>query len=116
MTRKEELENIFKDVDEKHRAIIKKLIKEAVYQEAELQKMHEILDKTGFVRVHPKDPNIQKFMPAAKAYKELSQMYNNTIKTLNMIYGRNEDEPEDDGFMEFMNNYKKKKNKNAGAD
>jgi len=116
MTRKEELENIFKDADENHRAIVSKLIDEAVYQESELQKMHEILDKTGFVRVHPKNPNIQQFMPAAKAYKELSQTYNNTIKTLNMIYGRNESEPEDDEFSEFIDNYKKEKTKNADAD
>lgn len=112
MTRKEELENIFKDADENRRVIASKLIDEAVYQESELQKIHEILDNTGFVRVHPKNPNIQQHMPAAKAYKELSQTYNNTIKTLNMICGRNESEPEDDEFMEFLNNYKKEKNKN----
>jgi regulator of replication initiation timing len=116
MSRKEELENIFKNADENARTIIKKLIEEAVYQESELQKLHEILDMTGFVRVHPRDPNIQKFMPAAKAYKELSQTYNNTIKTLNMIYGRNEAEPEDDPFSEFLNKYKKEKNTDVGID
>lgn len=81
MTRREELEQIFKDCPEGQKILIGQLLDEVVFLE---ERMAE-LKKFPFVAVHPKNPQIQKSTAAAKQYKECSQSYMNAIRILNGI-------------------------------
>ena len=74
--RKEDLLNIFKDVDSKE--IIIKLIEDIVFLEERLEELR----KLPMVRINPNDPTQQKATPASKLYKEFLQQYNNTVKNL----------------------------------
>lgn len=77
MTRKEELLQIFDQIDDA-KGIIVPLIDDVVFLEQQLTELR----KLPFIKVHPKYPDIQKVTPAAKQYKELLQQYNNCIKIL----------------------------------
>lgn len=75
--RKEKLiEYLCKNDDDKH--LIEPLIDEFVFLEYQLTE----LKKIPFIKVHPKNPEMQKSTPAAKQYKELLQQYTNIIKVL----------------------------------
>lgn len=76
MTRREELNNIFKDVDENEKQLINKLLDEMIFLE---DKMTE-LKKLPFLNINPKNQAQQKITPAAKLYKECSQSYMNAIR------------------------------------
>lgn len=89
MTRKEELLQIFDQVDDT-KGIIAPMIEDVVFLEEQL---HE-LRKLPFIRINPKDLSQQKATPAAKQYKELLQQYNNCIKILTGILRK--DTPEEE--------------------
>ena len=76
--RLEQLQNIFAKTDDDQRQLVEPLLEEVVFLE---EKMTE-LKKLPFVRVHPKDPSIQKSTPAAKQYKECMQSYMNACRIL----------------------------------
>lgn len=78
MNRREELDNIFKDIDKNEKNLIQPLLDELVFLET---RMNE-LKKLPFIRVHPKNPSKQETTPAAKQYKEFSQSYMNAIRIL----------------------------------
>ncbi len=78
MTRREELDKIFQDVDENEKQLVNKLLDEVVYLE---NKMTE-LKTYPFINVHPKNPALQKTTSAAKLYKECSQSYMNAMRIL----------------------------------
>ena len=84
MDRKQELLDIFKDVDENTIHLILPLIDEVVYME----EMMRNLKKLPFIRVHPKNSSKQETTPAGKQYKELSQSYMNAIRILNSILNK----------------------------
>lgn len=90
MSRIDELQNIFKDVDEGKRKIIDKLIDEAVFLE---EQMHA-LKQYPFIKFHPSNPELQKVTAAGKQYREFLQTYTNIIDKLSRIYGREETEEE----------------------
>ena len=54
------------------------LIDEVVYLEEQL----DYLRKLPKIKVHPKNPEMQKTTPAAKLYKEMLQQYTNIIRIL----------------------------------
>ena len=83
MTRKEELEAVFADLEEKPRMLVSQVIEETVFLEERLSE----LKKLPFLRSHPARPELQKVTPAAKQYKELSQVYANNIKVLQKALG-----------------------------
>lgn len=78
MSRRAELDNIFKDVDENEKQLVSKLIDEVVFLEDQMSE----LKKLPFIRSHPKNHSIQKTTQAAKLYKECSQSYMNAIRIL----------------------------------
>lgn len=78
MERREELENIFKNINENEKKLINPLIDEAVFLEAKMKDLR----KLPFIRVNPKDNSKQEATRAAKLYKELSQSYMNAIRIL----------------------------------
>lgn len=96
MTRREELDNIFKDIDENKKKLINPLLDEIAFLE---QRMDEA-KKYPFIQIHPKDPTKQRATTAAKLYKEHSQSYMNAIRMLySMINGH---EVEEDAVQKFL--------------
>lgn len=100
MTRREQLENIFENVDEDQKQLVNRLLDEVVFLE---EKMTE-LKKLPFVNIHPKNPALQKTTSAAKLYKECSQSYMNAIRILSSILRKVESSAQDD-LMKILENF-----------
>lgn len=92
MTRREQLDDIFKNVEENEKELVNRLLDEVVFLE---DKMAE-LKALPFVSVHPKNPALQKTTAAAKLYKECSQSYMNAIRILAGILHKVESSAEDE--------------------
>lgn len=97
MSRAEELQEIFKGIDESKRKIVSPLIDEAVFLEVQMQE----LKKHPLLRVHPNRPEVQKVTAAGKMYREYLQTYVNLIDKLCRIHGR-EDAEEDSPLRAFL--------------
>lgn len=92
MTRREELDEIFKNVEENQQQLVSRLLDEVVFLE---ERMAE-LKKLPFVNVHPKNPALQRTTPAARLYKECTQSYMNAIRILCSILHKVESSAQDD--------------------
>lgn len=90
MDRREELDNIFKDIDPNEKKLINPLIDEIVF----LEKRMLDLKQLPFIRVHPKNPTKQETTPAAKQYKEFSQSYMNAIRLVCSLIHKTEGDEE----------------------
>lgn len=88
MSRKDELIKICDSANEDLKSIILPMIDDIVFLEDTLY----ALRKLPFIKIHPTDPTLQKPTPASKQYKELLQQYNNCIKILCGILGKDEGE------------------------
>lgn len=101
MTRREQLDEIFKDIDPNEKSLVNNLLDEVVF----LEKQMKYLKTLPFIRVHPKNPAIQETTKAAKQYKEFSQSYMNAIRILCSLLHKVEGEEEDlvSKFMEKFN-------------
>lgn len=78
MTRRQTLNEIFKDIDENERKLIEPLLDEVIFLEVQMMDLKQL----PFISVHPKNPALQKKTEAAKLYKECSQSYMNAIRIL----------------------------------
>lgn len=78
MTRREELDEIFRDVDEDEKKLVNHLIDEVVFLEEQMIRLKAL----PFISVHPKNSALQKTTSAAKQYKECSQSYMNATRIL----------------------------------
>ncbi len=76
--RKNEILSLFEHVDDKERQLLMPLMENIVFLEERMNDLREM----PFVRVHPKNPLLQKTTPAAKLYKECMQSYMNGIRIL----------------------------------
>lgn len=87
MTRLEELK---KKCEELHMemVIIENTLTEIVFLEERLKE----LKKLPFIKVHPRNPELQKPTAAAKQYKEFLQQYNNSIKVLCSMLHKGKDD------------------------
>lgn len=92
MTRREELDEIFKNIDEDQKQLINRLLDEVVFLEEQMAE----LKKLPFVNVHPKNPALQKTTSAAKLYKECSQSYMNAIRILSSLLQKVESSTQDE--------------------
>lgn len=90
MGRAEQLQEIFKGIDENKYKVVSNLIDEAVYLETRLQE----LKKYPHIKFHPQNPELQKVTAAGKQYRELLQTYTNIIDKLCRIYSNEETEEE----------------------
>lgn len=101
VTRREELDNIFKDIDESKKKLINPLLDNIAFLEGRMEE----LKKYPFIQVHPRDPSKQRSTTAAKLYKEHSQSYMNAIRMLySMINGH---EVEEDAVTKWLEERKK---------
>lgn len=98
MTRKEELLDCFKGSNEKDLKIISPLIDKVVYLESELEK----LEKLPKIKVHPKNPEMQKPTAAAKLYKDYLQTYNYCIKNLCTLLHKGGDTKEESPLRKYL--------------
>ena len=101
MTRREELQKVFENVDDA-KGLIKPMIDDVIFLEVKLDELRRL----PFIKVHPEYPEIQKPTPAAKQYKELLQQYNNCIKILISIVRK--DAPEEESPLRAFINARKK--------
>lgn len=96
---KEELEKlteIFQDVEETKRKLVEGLIEDAAFLKAENFVLRESLEKTGMVKIHPTQSDLQKPLETAKQYLKNINSYSVIIKTLNGVLNKNIIEEEDD--------------------
>ena len=101
MDRREQLNEIFRNVDNDERQLVDKLIGEVLY----LEKQMEDLKKLPFIAIHPEKPQLQKMTPAAKLYKEMSQAYMNAIRILVNVLRKVEASAQDD-LLKMLEEYK----------
>lgn len=78
MNRREQLDNIFKNVDSSEKGLVDKLLDQVVFLEDQMTE----LKKFPFIKINPNNPSQQKITSAAKLYKECSQSYMNAIRIL----------------------------------
>lgn len=90
MGRREDLLEIFENVDKDKKKIVEPLIEEAVFLEEQMK----MLKGYPFIKFHPQNPTLQKVTAAGKQYREFLQTYTNVISKLTSIYGREEGEEE----------------------
>lgn len=100
MTRRQELNKIFENVDDT-KGLIRPLIDDVIFLECQLDDLRRL----PFIKVHPEYPDIQKPTAAAKQYKELLQQYNNCIKILTGILRK--DTPEEESPLRAFINARK---------
>ena len=92
MNRLDELNDIFRDVDESQRRLVQPLL----YEVVELEERMRYLKTLPFIAVHPQNASLQKMTPAAKLYKECSQSYMNAIRILCSILHKAETSAQDE--------------------
>ena len=94
MTRRENLDEIFKDIEDNKKQLINPLLDNIAFLEDRMEE----LKKLPFIQVNPKNPTQQRTTKAAKLYN--SQSYMNAIRMLySMINGH---EIEDDPVQKFL--------------
>ena len=91
MSRLEELQMLFEDVEEDKASIVRPLLVEIVFMEERL----EALRKLPQIRVHPNNPSRQEVTAAGKQYKETMQAYLNAVKVLQSTLSRYSVEEQD---------------------
>lgn len=84
MRNAEKLRELLGNCDEGQRELVDRLIDEIIFMENRLDEVK----KLPFLKVHPKNPMIQHQTEAFRTYKALMQQYNNSIKTLAVVFNR----------------------------
>lgn len=95
------LQAIFKKVEDSKRKLTEKLVDEAAFLAGENEKLREIIGNTGMIKVHPKDPSLQKPTEAGKQYLKNLATYAIVIKALNSVLAKDAVE-DDDEFDKFV--------------
>lgn len=101
MSRKDELLSIFKDVDKTTYTLVINLVEDVVFLEIQL----ESLRKYPFIKVHPKNPQLQKPTVASKQYKELLQQYNNIVKLLCSLLHKDDESETESPLRKYMKRF-----------
>ena len=98
----EELAEMYQRAGTEAQKLTAPLLNDAIFQQAQLQKLREYLDKNGWTMTY-QNGSYQKGRtqsPEAKTYLALTKAFNATIKTLYSVLGNKMPEPEDD-FTKF---------------
>lgn len=85
MTRIEELQSIFADIDPKQTAVIMPMLPQIAFMEKRLEELRTV----PHLRIHPTNPERQEVTAAGKQYREIMQTYTNAVKTLLTVLQRN---------------------------
>lgn len=92
MDRREQLDAIFRDVEDDKKQLVDRLLDDVVF----LEKQMTELRKMPFLVCRVENPERQKTTPAAKLYKECSQSYMNAIRILAGILSKAEPSAQDE--------------------
>ena len=76
MGRKEEILQLFKDVE--HKDLLVKSVDDLLFLEDQLEELRT----KPHIKYHPTNPSLQKRTEAGKLYKEYLQQYTNVVKIL----------------------------------
>ena len=106
------LDEIFEDLDTKHKKLISGILDEAAFLKVENNNLRKVMNKTGMVKIHPKNPGVQKTTEAAKQYRQNVNAYAVLIKTMNSVL-KNFTELDDDPFDEWLRS-KQEEKRNKG--
>lgn len=90
--RRDQLNEIFKNVDEAQKQLIDPLLDELVRLEVEIAELRKLPQ----LRVHPNNPSIQKLTPAARLLKMELQSYMNAVRILSGILNKIESTTQDE--------------------
>lgn len=92
----EKLTDIFKGVEPSKAQLVQGLIEDAAFLRAESYALRLTIAETGMVKTHPRHPEIQKPIEAAKQYLKNVNSYAVVIKTLNGVLNKSVIEDEDE--------------------
>lgn len=93
------LQSLFKDVDETKKELVDELLKKAAFLKVQLDELQNTLMTYGSLLFSSKG-NVKQ-SPVLKTYLSTLGVYQNLIKTLNSILGKNVSEDEDE-FDKFL--------------
>jgi hypothetical protein len=92
---------LFADTDDGVRKAAMGLIEKAAYTHSLCVELQEAIDKSGAIKVHPENPELQKTVPAVKEFARLSETYANIVNKLNSLRAKNVVDS-DDELAEFI--------------
>lgn len=92
MARRDELQQLFAEIDAEKQKVIAPLFNDIVFMEGRLEELR----KLPHIRIHPKDSSRQETTAAGKQYKEIMQTYLNALKVLLTMLYRTESSAADD--------------------
>jgi hypothetical protein len=72
------------------------LIQKAAFMHSMCWELEQIIWKSGALKVHPKNPELQKNVPAVKEYNRTAESYANITKKLNDIRLKTSNDDEED--------------------
>ena len=92
----ERIKELFSGVDEKQLKLADGAIWECARLRIELNDLHEIIEEGGLIKVHPKNPTMQKELPVSKLVVKARANYLNYIAKLSNILGKEIEENDDE--------------------
>lgn len=92
----ERIKSLFEGVDENQLKLVDGVILEAARSKVELDQLHEIIKKTGLMKVHPDHPMMQKELPVSKMIVKVRANYLSYISKLSQLLGTVIEEDDED--------------------
>ncbi len=95
------IKSLFNEIDDKQLSLLEGTFVECARLKVELDDLHKIIVRTGLVKVHPSNYEMQKELPVSKLIVKSRANYLNYIAKLSNILGRNIDDDEDSDLEDF---------------
>ncbi len=95
------IREIFREADSGLLEVMDGVIWEAARCRVELDELHEIVEASGSIRVHPKNPLRQKELPVSRQLVRVRASYLNHMTKLAKVFGQNAPEEDDLGLDEY---------------
>jgi hypothetical protein len=92
----ERIKELFKDCDDNQLALLDGSFWECARLRVELNDLHDIVKKSGLVKVNPKNPSQQLELPVSKLIVRVRANYLNYIAKLSNILGKVVSEEDDE--------------------
>jgi len=92
----ERIKDIFKGCDDNQLALLDGSFWECARLRIELNNLHEIVKKSGLVKVNPANPEQQKELPVSKMIVKVRANYLNYVAKLSNILGKTIEEEDDE--------------------
>lgn len=92
----ERIKALFNGCDELQLQLLDGAFWECARLRVELDDLHDLISKTGLLKIHPQNPTMQKELPVSKLIVKARANYLNYISKLSNALGKTVDEEEDD--------------------